>query len=167
MEQGAQPISQVVTQMGVFEATDKHKIAVISDVSGGYSWKKLHELEPGDRMVFVDRLIEGVATEFPSYRITSYNVCYTKLLREAGKFLSAGILDGTESPGKVAAGALGKSLKKARITSYNVCYTKLLRYVPPKRRCASSFVGWWMLRAMFRDLVPTSSSRPLLRNNFV
>jgi len=71
VEQGVQPISQVVTQMGVFEATDKHKIAVISDVSGGYSWKKLHELEPGDRMVFVDRLIEGVATEFPSYNYAS------------------------------------------------------------------------------------------------
>ena len=41
-------------------------------------------------------------------RITSYNVCYTKLLRLGTAF--AALLAGL-----------------ARITSYNVCYTKLLR----------------------------------------
>ena len=42
-------------------------------------------------------------------RITSYNVCYTKLLRDEDVLLSRAVTD------------------NLRITSYNVCYTKLLR----------------------------------------
>lgn len=68
VEQGVQPISRIATQMGSFEATDKHKIAIISDVKGGYVWKQLHEVEPGDRMVFVDRPIAGTDTDFPSFQ---------------------------------------------------------------------------------------------------
>ena len=50
-------------------------------------------------------------------RITSYNVCYTKLLR--------GVLgDYALSLGK---GYLIHGTLYHRITSYNVCYTKLLR----------------------------------------
>ena len=51
-------------------------------------------------------------------RITSYNVCYTKLLRRCAY------------PIKVKLATECKSLThytKGRITSYNVCYTKLLR----------------------------------------
>ena len=76
-------------------------------------------------------------------RITSYNVCYTKLLRlfgvgprysgspeEIGKHI-----DWPATPDKVLPGVtIGVAKKKgtnsvnlARITSYNVCYTKLLR----------------------------------------
>ena len=44
-----------------------------------------------------------------NHRITSYNVCYTKLLREFGDL------------------GLDLDADPARITSYNVCYTKLLR----------------------------------------
>jgi len=66
-QQGIQPISQITTQMGTFECTDKHQVAVISDISGGYKWKTANELEPGDRMVFVDRVLEGQATKLPSY----------------------------------------------------------------------------------------------------
>ena len=45
-------------------------------------------------------------------RITSYNVCYTKLLRVVVNFLS---------------NAIRYTPEQDRITSYNVCYTKLLR----------------------------------------
>ena len=73
VEQGIQPISQITTQMGVFECTDKHKIAVISDVYGNYIWKKANELEPGDRMVFVDHMLQGTQTKLPSYTYTKPN----------------------------------------------------------------------------------------------
>lgn len=71
MDQGVQPVSRVTTQMGVFEATDKHEIAVISDTKGAYEWKRLHELEPGDRMVFVDHPLEGVGTTLPPFTYTA------------------------------------------------------------------------------------------------
>ena len=71
-------------------------------------------------------------------RITSYNVCYTKLLRETRIAIvqRRGELDGFELPRNVAlflaehfrnnVRELEGALKR-RITSYNVCYTKLLR----------------------------------------
>ena len=56
-------------------------------------------------------------------RITSYNVCYTKLLRlKVFDFLSKQI---TQQIIGQPAGTNAEQL--SRITSYNVCYTKLLR----------------------------------------
>ena len=58
-------------------------------------------------------------------RITSYNVCYTKLLRDQ-RHTNAG-------PDHLHQGRERTSLhqctgrRRGRITSYNVCYTKLLR----------------------------------------
>ena len=64
-------------------------------------------------------------------RITSYNVCYTKLLRVSGHLdlharfeEQAAALLGTET-----ALLFGSGFLTNRITSYNVCYTKLLRAV--------------------------------------
>ena len=94
-------------------------------------------------------------------RITSYNVCYTKLLRvvillawgAAGPAVASGP-DTVDFPGAVgralknnatvsAAGYERISAHKAaeaargnyRITSYNVCYTKLLRKRERGRGC--------------------------------
>ena len=62
-------------------------------------------------------------------RITSYNVCYTKLLR-ADRVLDrfdtdhpTGVSRQVESDAADAA----VEVEGGRITSYNVCYTKLLR----------------------------------------
>ena len=68
-------------------------------------------------------------------RITSYNVCYTKLLRLL-------LLVTVALMGDVVNGArrwlsLGgmrfQPSEMIRITSYNVCYTKLLRAKPGRR----------------------------------
>ena len=65
-------------------------------------------------------------------RITSYNVCYTKLLRsvlaaKAIRSVALGIV--VTALIQTAIGGTG-----LRITSYNVCYTKLLRSHEVKRR---------------------------------
>jgi len=67
LQQGVQSLSRVVTQMGTFEATGKHQVAVITDTKGGYGWKRVQDLLPGDRMVFVDRPLEGCPTNFPDF----------------------------------------------------------------------------------------------------
>ena len=67
-------------------------------------------------------------------RITSYNVCYTKLLRFTKPTLE--LLAGVPTVvyGFFAALAVAPVIRSIgeslglRITSYNVCYTKLLRY---------------------------------------
>ena len=68
-------------------------------------------------------------------RITSYNVCYTKLLRE----YSIGILShartgqtiriGNDCRLRISFAVVDIAIRSTpgRITSYNVCYTKLLR----------------------------------------
>ena len=61
-------------------------------------------------------------------RITSYNVCYTKLLRTGGTPLwsEAQTVSVTKGIYNVTLG-LNPFPPDLRITSYNVCYTKLLR----------------------------------------
>ena len=55
---------------------------------------------------------------FASNRITSYNVCYTKLLRF--------VISSVDLPQSFLVNPF--RTRSVRITSYNVCYTKLLRY---------------------------------------
>ena len=74
---------------------------------------------------------EGLAQGSKGPRITSYNVCYTKLLR-ISLIIFAGIV--ARMPAAVgntiqmvSAGEMNVLFLVFRITSYNVCYTKLLR----------------------------------------
>ena len=71
-------------------------------------------------------------------RITSYNVCYTKLLREYNVpygFRSKKVFNEDHLRQSMKAlqnsilfsGDFERILDNVRITSYNVCYTKLLR----------------------------------------
>ena len=72
-------------------------------------------------------------------RITSYNVCYTKLLRvtreravghrvaEVGGAIEVGVGGEGHRAVGVEHGGAAAAAGHARITSYNVCYTKLLR----------------------------------------
>lgn len=66
--QGVQNITEIKTQLGKFECTAKHKIAVISDTKGSYIWKTAEELVVGDRMVFVKNTIDGQQTKLPSFK---------------------------------------------------------------------------------------------------
>ena len=93
---------------------------------------------------------KGWEVELKLPRITSYNVCYTKLLRERPLPASAGSMGNPTGGGSaekysarasiMASSSLPAashmrscacgSSRKPRITSYNVCYTKLLRERP-------------------------------------
>ena len=70
------------------------------------------------------------------YRITSYNVCYTKLLREIKEKFGDTIYEIVNGVTKINEiyydtfeEKQSENYRKLiiRITSYNVCYTKLLR----------------------------------------
>ena len=79
------------------------------------------------------RLIEG-SRVFEKHRITSYNVCYTKLLRGSVPASGASVfhlrsLIANETS-LFGSSRSPKCRHLVRITSYNVCYTKLLRNLP-------------------------------------
>ena len=74
-------------------------------------------------------------------RITSYNVCYTKLLRYSARAERAGLGDQVRFVGAAddvrslyAAADCLILPTRYRITSYNVCYTKLLRMESARTR---------------------------------
>lgn len=66
IEQGRQDLVAVRTQMGVFECTANHQVAVF-DTPGTYGFKPAGDLEPGDRMVFVEDALEGRPTNLPAW----------------------------------------------------------------------------------------------------
>jgi len=67
VEQGTQSLWTVRTQLGNFEATSRHQMAVMTSI-GSYEWKRLNELKAGDRLVFVATPTEGLATDLPAWR---------------------------------------------------------------------------------------------------
>ena len=101
----------------------------------------------GGHFIFLRNQRKSASLIFVLYcRITSYNVCYTKLLRGAhidsdrvkmglsplsGADVPPVKIDGRQlimsGPGRDQGDFLLQRSGDARITSYNVCYTKLLR----------------------------------------
>ena len=62
-------------------------------------------------------------------RITSYNVCYTKLLRRAPLAIILIFLTALAATSALSIrSSIPSPRRQIRITSYNVCYTKLLRW---------------------------------------
>ncbi len=62
--QGVQNVLTIKTQMGQFRCTNRHRIAILTDI-GQYDWKRAEELLPGDKMVFIDEIIPGTNTTLP------------------------------------------------------------------------------------------------------
>lgn len=64
--QGVQDVWAVDTQLGEFRATARHQMAVMTAI-GSYEWKKLSDLQVGDRLVFVQNPTEGHTTRLPTW----------------------------------------------------------------------------------------------------
>ena len=77
-------------------------------------------------------------------RITSYNVCYTKLLRGSMVVPATSETIERSSPTSALRRELLPVLTRpiSRITSYNVCYTKLLRFLSKKYLFVFCCTSW-------------------------
>ena len=110
------------------------------------------------------------------HRITSYNVCYTKLLRTASRVPRSDRSAGRRSSRRTISTPFNSSPWMAaetnstgparrpritRITSYNVCYTKLLRST--LINCAVRRMRSPEVRTLPSRIVRTFSSRPIWR----
>jgi len=67
LDQGIQTVSRIITQMGSFDCTKDHRVAVMLDYKGNYIWKKAGELKSGDRLVFPSHEIPGTKTSLPEF----------------------------------------------------------------------------------------------------
>jgi ribonucleotide reductase class II len=67
-DQGVQSLCRINTQDGYFECTPEHKVAVLTDVYGGYEMVRAVDLKQGDRLVFVPQSIPGTPTELPEFK---------------------------------------------------------------------------------------------------
>lgn len=66
ISQGSQSVWAVITQLGEFRATAKHKLAVMTGIDE-YEWRQLQDLQAGDRLVFVQERTKGITTALPSW----------------------------------------------------------------------------------------------------
>ena len=66
VEQGVQGLVRIVTEDGVFRCTPSHRMAVLTDVSGAYVWKRAQELIAGDRLMSPRTPLHGTKTQLPA-----------------------------------------------------------------------------------------------------
>ena len=64
--QGEQEVITIVTELGEFECTEKHKVAVVSGINS-YTWKMANELVENDMLVFPEHIVQGVKTNLPPW----------------------------------------------------------------------------------------------------
>lgn len=76
IRQGLQDLVTIKTQMGEYNCTAKHRVAVLTAIDT-YVWKQAKNLKPGDRLAFVDTIIPGTNTELPGeiYRPKNITTC--------------------------------------------------------------------------------------------
>jgi intein/homing endonuclease len=101
--QGTQRVVTIKNQMGQFRCTDRHRIAVMTSF-GRYDWKRANQLVPGDRMVFVNEMIDGTDTILPAYNDPStrgHKLVIPSLTTEVAWFIGAIHGDGYVHPGRV------------------------------------------------------------------
>jgi ribonucleotide reductase, class II len=60
VDQGVQDVVEIVTESGtIFRCTPHHRVAVLTDVWGGHTFKYARDLTTDDRLLFISRPIDG------------------------------------------------------------------------------------------------------------
>lgn len=67
VDQGVQAVVEIVTESGtIFRCTPNHRVAVLTDVWGGHTFKYARDLTPEDRLLFITHPIDGELQPLPS-----------------------------------------------------------------------------------------------------
>jgi ribonucleotide reductase class II len=64
-DQGFQDVYEIETNSTYPRATLNHRLAVLSDAKGGYIWKKIQDILPGDRLLHNKQILPGTVTYLP------------------------------------------------------------------------------------------------------
>ena len=65
-DQSIQNVVVVKTNGTFMRATENHRVAVMTDAIGGYGWKQVGDLQPGDRLLQSTEVLPGVVTQLPA-----------------------------------------------------------------------------------------------------
>lgn len=76
-DQGKQDTIIIKTQVGNFECTPNHKMAVLTDLYGNYTWKEAQNLTSDDRLVFSSIETNGQKTSLPPSNYVRPEKAYT------------------------------------------------------------------------------------------
>ena len=107
VDQGVQAVVEILTESGtIFRCTPHHRVAVLTDVWGGHTFKYARDLTPEDRLLFITHPIDGstqMLAELPAKRAADHVgslVNQPELNTETawflGKFLADGYVQLTE-----------------------------------------------------------------------
>ena len=66
VHQGEQEVITITTELGDFECTERHQMAVVSGL-GTYTWKCAKDLQDGDQLVFPNHTVDGEYTNLPPW----------------------------------------------------------------------------------------------------
>ena len=67
VHQGEQEVITIRTELGEFECTERHQIAVVSGIE--YTWKCARDLQENDQLVFPIHEVEGQETYFSTHEV--------------------------------------------------------------------------------------------------
>ena len=151
------PFGTVVQDTNWF-AADGIPIVPVDDQgrSNAYPLVKVEARDSQGNVLAATDVVLPVASEADCHRITSYNVCYTKLLRAVGEAELVGAPRPQQrhavAPGEAAVPVVGAGITPVGeadgvvITSYSIHYTKLYE-IAPSPTCAAVSAGtsrdWW------------------------
>lgn len=107
VDQGVQGVVEIVTESGtIFRCTPNHRVAVLTDIWGGHTFKYARDLTAEDRLLFITHPIDGSTQELlalPEKRDTDHSgsqVLQPLLTTETawliGKFFADGYVQVTE-----------------------------------------------------------------------
>ncbi|AFZ42518.1 ribonucleoside-triphosphate reductase, adenosylcobalamin-dependent [Halothece sp. PCC 7418] len=65
-DQGIQDVREIETNGTYPQATENHRMAVLSSANGDYVWKQVGELESGDRLLHNTKILAGIPTQLPA-----------------------------------------------------------------------------------------------------
>lgn len=64
-DQGRQQVYRVNTNANSLFATEDHKVAILADTKGSFIWKKVRELDAGDRLLHTAQTLPGANIQLP------------------------------------------------------------------------------------------------------
>ena len=65
---GEKQLVEIDTQMGKFYSSIDHRWGVLDDLDGKIRWVSARDIQPNDRLIFVNHGIEGIETNLPQYK---------------------------------------------------------------------------------------------------